>query len=278
MYLKIERLNGDIWRSNEIGFRLKEFVPHSSPVENNFESALGRPGTIDMGAVHGQTTIDVTGDFFAYDAASFPDYRDRLIKQLNTLEAFYLFDSRQPFKRYLVRLDGSIDASQFNASAKGEASFTFVTVFLPYAESYVTSLQPRVFEDEGWSWGANIEWSDEDFVFDSTSFVVPNWGDVPVNPRFVNPYQMDLVIRFSGASTGLTIANLTTGETWQYNESTLVTDNVVISGISAKKNGTSILRDTNLAVLTLTPGDNQFQISGTSGAFTISFEFRFPYL
>ena len=89
---------------------------------------------------------------------------------------------------------------------------------------------------------------------------------------------MDLIIRFSGQSENLRIENFRTGEVWQYFGTTDESDILVISGIRSLKNNFGIVRDTNRRLITLAPGDNEFQVSGNIGDFTISFEFRFPYL
>jgi hypothetical protein len=169
-------------------------------------------------------------------------------------------------------LSSNIDAERVNLSRFGQVSLTLVTVGLPFAESAMTSLQAREWQDNGWWWGAGIEWSDEDYIYQSSSFTVPNFGNVAIDPRF-----MQLIVRFNGASTNLRIQNLTTGDDWQYTGTTLVGDQIRLEGIRSLKNGTSIVRDTNFQLIKLDPGINQFAVTGATGAYTISFEFRYHY-
>ncbi|PFY57870.1 phage tail protein, partial [Bacillus toyonensis] len=48
--------------------------------------------------------------------------------------------------------------------------------------------------------------------------------------------------------------------------------------VRSTKNSLSIVRDTNKKVISLQTGINEFEIIGATGAFSISFDFRFQYL
>lgn len=112
------------------------------------------------------------------------------------------------------------------------------------------------------------------YEYSTNSFSIFNAGDVVIDPR----ERGDMEITFTGASTNLTISNLTTGDTWVYTGTTDVDDVIRITGIRATKNSLSIFRDTNRALITLARGWNQFSIIGATGALNIKFNFRFLYL
>lgn len=273
MQLTIERKNGDILTNKDIGLVVSRFDVSPPALDTTTESIAGRHGNIDLGSTYLPREIELEGYFKSYDFRSYPIYKDRLYKAFASEEAFYLIDSRQPWKRWLVKLSGQSSIDRIPMTRFGEVSMSFETMGMPFSTSAATSLEPRVWEDNGWFWGSGISWSDEDFVYTTESFNVPNYGDVIVNPRF-----MELIIRFSGASTDLRIQNLSTGDDWQYTGTTASEDIVTINGIRSTKNGISIIRDTNKQLLRLATGDNAIQVTGATGEFTISFEFRFAYL
>lgn len=110
-------------------------------------------------------------------------------------------------------------------------------------------------------------------VESTTTFKIYNAGDEKIDPR-----SKPLVIEFRGTSTNLSIKNLTTLDTWSYTGTTLKTDFLKIAGVRSLKNGLSIFKDTNRKLITLQPGWNEFELTGTQGFFRITFQFRFNYL
>jgi type V secretory pathway adhesin AidA len=106
-----------------------------------------------------------------------------------------------------------------------------------------------------------------------TEFTIYNVGDTAINPR-----NMELVITFRGDSTDLSIENTTTDEKWEYTGTTVVSDVLQLDGVRATKNSLSIYRDTNRKIISLANGTNDFIITGTSGSFVLTFEFRFKTL
>ncbi|PEP89093.1 hypothetical protein CN585_28780 [Bacillus toyonensis] len=111
------------------------------------------------------------------------------------------------------------------------------------------------------------------YLHNTTSFLIYNAGDTQVDPR-----HMPLRITFTGASENLKIKNKTTKEEWIYTGTTTDTDIIVIDQVRSTKNSLSIVRDTNKELITLNSGFNDFEITGATGAFSISFDFRFYYL
>lgn len=271
VYLTIQKQDGTEISTEDIGFRLVKFEP-SAPALRTFSDQIdSRPGLIDMGSTYEARSIEVEGTFYAFDAQSFPLYRDRIYESLTDTEPLYIIDSRQPWKRWEVKPNGSWGINQMNASAFGRASLSFQTNNLPFAESVPSTLEERVWKDNGWWWGMGISWDNYLYTFNTTNFTLENFGNVPINPRY-----MELVIKFSGASTNLKIRNATTGDTWQYFGTSGASDEIILNGIRSLKNDISIVRNTNLNPITLAAGANQFVLEGTGpGPFTVSFEFRF---
>lgn len=273
-FITFEYLDGTKINSKDFGLFVSKFRPSPPSLRNTFDELNGRHGQIDFGASYDNRTIEFEGFFNGKTSEAYPLYRDRIFRNLARLKSFYLIDSAQPWKRWLVRLDGEWDVDKVNLSTFGEVKATFITTGQPFAETNATTLQPKVWKDGGWWWGAGISWGDDDeYIYSSTSFTVRNFGDVPVDPR-----QSELVIKFTGESSNLTITNTTTGDVFQYNGTTGASDTIAINGIRSLKNGLSIISSTNLKLITIEQGDNAFTVAGTTGAFTISFEFRYLYL
>lgn len=111
-------------------------------------------------------------------------------------------------------------------------------------------------------------------TFTTSDFTLLNEGTVIVDPRKHDGFE----IEFQGASTNLTITNNTTGDVWKYNGSTTAFDKVLIKGIRSLKNGTGVFGETNKKLITLAIGDNNFTVTGTSGAFELTIRTNFYYL
>jgi hypothetical protein len=270
MEIAIQRLNGALYNLTDYGIKALDFQIDAPSPRVYSEIVEGRDGTLDLGAVYDQRQL--RGSFFmtAVDSIDFALLRNEIFRIFAGAEAFYLIDSREPGKRWKVRSNG-FSVEQLTAT-KGRFNVDF-TAQTPYAESIGTTLDPMTFDADLWQIGQGI--IDEGLVYEHTTstFRIYNLGDVTVNPRHV-----PLVITYSGASTNLKIKNVTTGEEWTYTGTTTASDSVVLDGVRSTKNGLSIFRDTNRKVISLLPGWNDFTITGASGSFTVSFDFRFYYL
>jgi hypothetical protein len=176
----------------------------------------------------------------------------------------------EPAKRWKVELGASFDPERIGSV--GAFSITFVSSS-SYAESIGTTLDPLTFDDEVWQVGQGLSLEPADFAHNTTTFTIHNVGDVAINPR-----EYALVITYTGASDGLAITNTTTGDSWSYTGTSAIGDAIVLDGIEAKKNESSIVPDTNLALITLADGANDFELAGTDGSFEITFDFRFRTL
>lgn len=273
MDLIIERLNGDVFNTADFGIKFKTFNVGSPIASHQSDTVRGRDGSIDQGSQYEPREIEGEADFWSVDYWDYPLKRNEIFKLFQSKEAFYITDSREPAKRWLVKVD-DFETEQIN-DWKGELEIEFITVDQPFAESMGTSLIPRRFDEEAWQAGQGLvaDVQDTDYIHTTTSFQIYNSSDIVVDPRV-----HDIVITFKGTSNGLSITNVTTGETFVYNGITEEGDVIELNGIRMLKNGSSIFRDTNHKLITLAPGYNDFTINGaTEGEFEIIFEFRFYY-
>jgi hypothetical protein len=270
MELAIQCLNGALYNLTDYGIKTLDFQIDAPSPRPDTEIIEGRDGVVDFGATYDSRSLRGSFFMFAADSTDFALLRNEIFRIFAGREQFYVIDSREPGKRWLVRSNG-YSVEQLTTT-KGRFDVDF-TAAIPYAESIGTTLDPLTFDTELWQIGQGI--IDEGLTYSHTTstFRIYNLGDTTVNPR-----QHPLVITFTGASNTLKIQNVTTGEEWAYTGTTTASDSVKLDGIRSTKNGLSIFRNTNRKVISIVPGWNDFVITGASGAFTVSFNFKFYYL
>lgn len=211
------------------------------------EKIEGRGGTVRMGRDFNNGKITAECSFVSGSHAELLSIRKTLISVLLSKEYFYLIADTEPTKRWKVYVSEEFSVSKIGGY--GEFSLIF-QCDKPFAESVSSVLQTKT----------------------TTTFTIANAGDEVINPR-----EESLIITYTGASTNLKIRNNTTGEEWQYTGTSAAGNTIVLDGIRATKNGLSIYRNTNRKLITLVKGDNSFTLTGTSGSFSIKFEFRSKY-
>lgn len=259
MELTIQRLNGETYYLVDYGITTLDFqidAPSPRPITETIE---GRDGVVDLGATY--DARQMRGSFFmkTEEDVEFTALRNDVFRIFAGREQFYVIDSREPNRRWLVRPSG-FSVEQIVAN-KGRFDVDF-TAAIPYAESIATSLEIPTAIITG---GRTVK-----YVHNTATFEIFNDGDVAIDPR-----ELPLVITFTGASANLTIENVTTGDEWVYTGTTTASDEVKLEGIRSTKNALSIFRNTNRKLITLTPGWNDFTITGASGSFEITFDFRY---
>lgn len=245
----IQTLDGRHYDLGKIGIVTRDFIVASPDIQTQYETIPGRAGVIPIETTYGARNI--TGVFYV-KADGFDDYanrRDEIFAIFSGLQPFYITEERTQGKRWLVRTDGSFDLAQERHYGFFDVSFVAPS---PFAES-INVVKRRV---------------------SATSFRFRNEGNVLIDPR----EHVDSYIEFKGASNGLQIRNLTTGDTWQYNGVTNANDIVRITGNRSERNGASIFGATNKRLITFAPGNNEIQIVGATTGFEITVSTRFYFL
>lgn len=270
MGLIIQRINGQPIDISNYNLRLVEFDPDSPEYKTRYEDVEGADGAIDLGATIGIRKLKAICKVSARDIYDIALLRNEIFQLFQSKEAFYLIDKREMGKRWLVRVDPyTISTLRY---ARSEVTLQFTASF-PFAESIGTTLTPLEIDLGLWQIGQGLTFEDPKYVHSTSTFRIYNAGNVPLNPR-----RMPLLITFKGASTNLKIKNKTTGDEWSYIGTTSTNDTIRLDQVRFTKNSLSIVRDTNKKLITLNPGFNDFEITGATGAFSISFDFRFYYL
>jgi phage-related protein len=270
---KLIRSDGTIYDMREKGILVNSFLIDSLTPIHSRETIDGRDGFVDMGTNYDGRTMHTTCEFIAKDVPDFALFRDELFRILDSREAFYLIVDSEPGKRWHVKCDSKFSIAQ--SYKDGVFSIDFISDS-PYAESVGrTDIDPITMDSDKWqSVGAGIAMDDDlIYTYSTNSFRIYNGGDSTVNPRF-----NELIIKYVGASDGLTIENTTTGDEFNYNESTSASDVLEINGARVLLNGVSSFSKSNRQLITLAPGWNDIQLSGTSGEFQCTFGFRWLHI
>jgi len=272
MDVTIQRLNGASFIFSDYDIKTLDLVIDAPEPRTESETIEGADGYEDLGTTYEGRTL--RGEFLlkAVDTADYPLLRNEVFRILDSREAFYLIDSREPGKRWLVKVAGKFSHEQIRTFGRFEVEFQSASA---YSESINTTLTPFELTDYPWQIGQGlIEADDMVYKHSTTTFRIYNAGDVAINPR-----RYPLVIKYMGASTNLQIRNLTTLDTWSYTGTTSASETLEIRRTRSLKNGVvNVFSATNRKLITLAPGWNDFEIVGASGTFEISADFRFYYL
>lgn len=272
MELAIQRLNGALYNLSDYNLTALDFQVDAPSPRIESEVIEGMDGVLETEVTYDVRTLRASFYFKSVDNIDFALLRNEIFRMFASKEPFYLIDSREPGKRWQVRANG-FQVEQLKAT-RGRFDVDFIAPH-PYAESIGTSLDPMTFDEELWQVGQGLTEEGLEYSFNEATFRVFNPGDKTIDPRKKNT---PLAIEFTGASTNLTIENSTTGDVWTYTGATEAGDVLRLDSVKALKNNVSIFKDTNRKLITLKEGWNDFIITGTTGEFTLDFDFRFYYL
>ncbi|MFT8362902.1 MAG: phage tail domain-containing protein [Sporolactobacillus sp.] len=220
------------------------------------------PGT--DGTQGGETTYGPRGMIarfwlIADDKYKYAAAEAKIIRLFDSKYYFKLVDEDRPDLQWEnVKLSDKITFDR-KGTAISEVTIPMVSYY-PY--TLYTGLLSDLANELGYPSGASMR------SFTSTTFSLYNMGDTTIDPRV-----HDMVITFKGASDGLIIENLTTGDTWTYTDSTEATDEIKLDTVFAYKGALSIFDKTDHGLITLAPGENQIKISNSTGDMQIDFEF-----
>lgn len=259
----MERLDGRRYSFKEHGIGVRDFIVSSPYYATTLETIDGRDGRVDLGTELGYRNVKMSLYFVADLFENYAFKRDEIFRILDSRQPFYLTESRNPHKRWKVKIDGNFSPEQFRILGLFEVNCISAS---PYSESLGSTLNPS--EHFQTRTSGPVE-----YTFTRSTFSVWNDGDAAIDPR-----QRALKIEYKGTSSNLVIRNLTNGTEWRYNGTTNANDAILLDGVKSLKNGVSVFGQTNRKLITLEPGWNDFELLGTSEPFEISFDFVFLYI
>lgn len=240
--------NGNRINLNSYGLFGLALIPESPSYDYQLEKVPGAEGVIPLGK-----DLNARNLVARFLVQSF-DYTDSLVKTdqiydlLNGSESFYIGETNQPGKRWLVDSVEPWSPERYN---KTTLEMTLNLMALSGLAESVNMVEKTYTEN---------------------TFKFNNKGTKEINPRS----QTETEIIFKGISTNLKIKNKTTNEEWSYVGSTTANDEILLKGIRSTKNNLSVFRDTNKKIITFAPSWNEFEIIGAS-AFEITIRTRFYF-
>lgn len=260
MDVLIEKENGHKKRFSDLGIVATDFLITSAEVRSYESQITGRSGDIDKGEDYGPRSIRVPFYFISPDIEAYPEKRDEILAWLGGVKPFWIYEGRATKdsgeagdilykKRYFVRRQSSLEPDQ--QGKYGFDQIDFKTVGLPFGES------PDIKKN----------------VFTNPSLItIENAGTETIDPD----EGMELVIEYTGAFNQLEIKNETNGSVWNCTSAGLESSAIKIKGVHSTLNGLSLVRNTNLGLVTLDPGINKLTVTGALGG-TLSISFRQYY-
>lgn len=270
--IRIFDMSGNETILADYGLICLSFIPESLSPEFFEEDADGVDGKITLGTRILPRTLTTRFHLKAFDHVDYQLVRDEIYKIFDPRKEIFIIDNRQPGKRWKAKVNGAFRPEYINPKT-GKFDLEFVSN-QPFAESVGTTLDPFNFDTEKWQIGQGL--SEVDLFYKQTvsSFQIYNAGTEVIDPK-----KFPLIIKYKGSSTNLQIKNNTTLDTWQYTGTTQAADTIEINRTRSLKNTVvNVFKDTNRKLITLAPGWNDIVLTGTSGSFEISFDFRFYYI
>lgn len=255
------------------GVKWFEFTPDPPAADRVSEKVYN--GEITLGKTRKPRNIEAKMWYRSYDPQGKKLLRDEIYALLNPLKEFYVVDEDVPGKRWKVEVES------FNTTQVNRTTAEVVVVFYcpkGLAESIGTTLDPFTFDANLWAYGMGLQEDAklQDYVHNTTAFSIYNAGTEEVDPC---ESELSITLNSSTATAAkVGIRNATTNELWVYGGPLNAGDTIVLNRLEAKRNGSNIVGQTNLELITLAPGINNFTVEGLTGAFEISFKFRYLYL
>lgn len=228
----------------------------------------GRNGHLDLGTTFEGRTMKASFLLKANDIYDYYLLRNEVFALFDARTTFFLINQYEPKRRWKVKTSSSFTPERISPDL-GYLEVTFVSAS-SFCESYGTTLAPFTFDAELWQVGQGVISEDLVYAHNTTTFRIYNGSDIDIDPR-----EIPLKIKYQGASSNLKIKNTTTGDEWAYTGSSSINDTILLDGIRSLKNNLTIFGQTNRKLITLKKGWNDFTLTGASGSFLISFDFRF---
>lgn len=276
--LTIVKENGETFViSSNAKMDVLNFLPSSPFYNTQYDDIEGRHGQIDLGgSFEARDNIRTQIIFYSRNIYDFYLIRNKIFRLFASQEPFYIITNREPGKRWKVRV-----ASRYEVEPSAYGTYGLLDIVFKSASAFVesvgTTLSPMNFKSGLWQFGQGLSTEKMEYIHRTTSFRIFNAGDETINPK-----QFPLLVRFRGSSENLKIKNKTTGDEWSWTGTTTgdsKTGEVIqLKGVQAFKGVNSIFSKTNFKLINIAVGWNEFELTGVTGDFYISFDFRFYYL
>ena len=212
---------------------------------------------------------------FFYRGTDSKDYRlmkQKLRGMLFKRTPYFINHSDMPGIKYAVYCEEN--AITDIAHKYGEFEITFV-VYKGYSESLYETNQYDKTSDK-WQFGNGLLVNDDiKYKHNSTSFRIFNGSSDTIAPF---PHRHKLIIKINvNAPNGFKLHNRTTGDVFEYKKAIKSNQQLIINGVYPTINGKRVGIKTNHEWLSLAPGYNDIEITGTDITQS-TVEFIFPFI
>ena len=212
---------------------------------------------------------------FFYRGTDSKDYRlmkQKLRGMLFKRTPYLINHSDMPGIKYAVYCEEN--AITDIAHKYGEFEITFV-VYKGYSESLYETNQYDKTSDK-WQFGNGLLVNDDiKYKHNATSFRIFNGSSDTIAPF---PHRHKLVIKVNvNAPNGFKLINRTTGDVFEYKKAIKSNQQLIINGVYPTINGKRVGINTNHEWLSLAPGYNDIEITGTDITQS-TVEFIFPFI
>ena len=228
------------------------------------EEFEGRSGTLNYGYDYGERSVDLSLWLEAHDTTDYRLIRNELYAFFDTHDVFYIEETRVPSRVLKVTIDESYIPERINQT-HSSVEISCRTLDSVFWESKYTTLE---LHDSGYSatvekYGLvdNIDDEKVKYRFTENNFTVYNAGNVAIEPE--NMYISILFYYCSIPDGKMTVKNMTTGDVLEVNRTTN-RSHIRQDGLVVTVAGVNSFRDTNKRLISLAPGDNEFEITGAT--------------
>lgn len=269
--LIVQRLDGTSYDLEKLGIKVIEFSPPSANYTHNTVQ-IGKYGERLVGTTVGQRQIPISMDVFASNDLMIIAKRNQFFQIFNSLEDFYIIDTRIPTIRWKVRADQQPFKFYENWHMAGDVSFNLNCIG-GFAESIDTTA--HIDDLSKWSsvGGMNLPFDHKlKYEYEVPEFDIYNASNIDIMAE-ERPYR----IVFSGQANRLIIYNETTDQEFQLNATIKSGDEFILNGPWPFLNSNLVYDSGNHEMIDLVKGWNHIKISGYQGEFKILFDTRFYY-
>ena len=262
----------DYYLTDIKGLKFLDFEEEDVDARVNSTEIQGMDGVLMSPFSYGPFNLKLR---FFYRGTDSKDYRlmkQKLRGMLFKRTPYFINHSDMPGIKYAVYCEEN--AITDIAHKYGEFEITFV-VYKGYSESLYETNQYDKTSDK-WQFGNGLLVNDDiKYKHNATSFRIFNGSSDTIAPF---PHRHKLVIKINiNAPNGFKLHNRTTGDVFEYKKAIKSNQQLIINGVYPTINGKRVGINTNHEWLSLAPGYNDIEITGTDITQS-TVEFIFPFI
>ena len=262
----------DYYLTDIKGLKFLDFEEEDVDARVNATEIQGMDGVLMSPFSYGPFNLKLR---FFYRGTDSKDYRlmkQKLRGMLFKRTPYFINHSDMPGIKYAVYCEEN--AITDIAHKYGEFEITFV-VYKGYSESLYETNQYDKTSDK-WQFGNGLLVNDDiKYKHNATSFRIFNGSSDTIAPF---PHRHKLIIKINvNAPNGFKLHNRTTGDVFEYKKALKSNQQLIINGVYPTINGKRVGINTKHEWLSLAPGYNDIEITGTDITQS-TVEFIFPFI